>query len=57
MQKMHVANSDKPVQIYNLDVIISFGYRFKSKQDSQFRIRANHLLIFLTNTILDYQFQ
>ena len=26
-QKMRVANSDKPVPFYNLDVIISVGYR------------------------------
>ena len=38
MQKMHIANSDKPVAFYNLDVIISVGYRVKSKQGTQFRI-------------------
>jgi len=32
VQKMHIANSDKPVQLYNLDVIISVGYRVKSKR-------------------------
>ena len=32
MQKMHIANSDKPVEFYNLDVIISVGYRVKSHQ-------------------------
>lgn len=37
MQKMHIANSDKPVAFYNLDVIISVGYRVKSKQGTQFR--------------------
>ena len=26
MQKMHIANSDKPVSFYNLDVIIPVGY-------------------------------
>ena len=31
VQKMHFANSDKPVSLYNLDVIISVGYRVKSK--------------------------
>ncbi|BDB55099.1 hypothetical protein GENT5_14040 [Flavobacterium ammoniigenes] len=36
MQKMHIANSDKPVSYYNLDVIISVGYRVKSKQGTQF---------------------
>ena len=27
MQKLHIANSDKPVAYYDLDVIISVGYR------------------------------
>ena len=26
---LHIANSDKPVQYYSLDVIISVGYRVK----------------------------
>jgi hypothetical protein len=35
MQKMHIANSDKPVSFYNLDVIISVGYRLnRSVADS-----------------------
>jgi len=28
---LHIANSDRPVKIYSLDVIISVGYRVKSK--------------------------
>ena len=44
MQKMHIANSDKPVSFYNLDVIISVGYRVKSKQGTQFRIWATGIL-------------
>lgn len=44
MQKMHIANSDKPVAFYNLDVIISVGYRVKSKQGTQFRIWATSVL-------------
>lgn len=32
VQKMHIANSDKPISVYNLDVIISVGYRVKSIQ-------------------------
>jgi Virulence protein len=35
MQKMHIANSDKPVSFYNLDVIISVGYRDKSQRGTQ----------------------
>ena len=37
MQKMHIANSDRPVAIYSLDVIISVGYRVKSIRGTQFR--------------------
>lgn len=44
MQKMHNANSDKPIDLYSLDVIISVGYRVKSKQGTQFRIWATNLL-------------
>jgi len=34
----------KPVNYYNLDVIISVGYRVKSRQGTQFRIWANKIL-------------
>jgi hypothetical protein len=44
MQKMHIPNSDKPVAFYNLDVIISVGYRVKSRQGTQFRIWATRVL-------------
>jgi hypothetical protein len=44
MQKMHIANSDKPVAFYNLDVIISVGYRVKSQQGTRFRIWATSIL-------------
>jgi len=44
MQKMHIANSDKPVYFYNLDVIISVWYRVKSIEWTQFRIWANNIL-------------
>ena len=40
VQKMHIANSDKPVEYYSLDVIISVGYRVKSLRGTQFRIWA-----------------
>lgn len=44
VQKMHIANSDKPVVLYNLDVILSVGYRVNSKQGTQFRQWANRVL-------------
>lgn len=44
MQKMHNANSDKPIELYNLDVIISVGYRIKSQQGTRFRQWATRLL-------------
>ena len=43
-QKMRIANSDKPVNIYDLDVIISVGYRVKSKNGVIFRKWANKIL-------------
>ena len=44
VQKMHIANSDKPVQFYSLDVIISVGYRVKSSRGVEFRQWANKIL-------------
>lgn len=41
---LRVANSDKPVPFYNLDVIISVGYRVKSRQGVQFRQWATSVL-------------
>mgnify|MGYP001560008643 CR=1 FL=1 len=37
VQNLHVASSDKPVAAFSLDVIISVGYRVKSKRGVQFR--------------------
>ena len=44
VQIMHIANSNKPVEFYNLDVIISVGYRVKSQRGVQFRIWATGIL-------------
>ena len=44
VQKMHIANSDKPVVFYNLDIIISVGYRVKSQRGTQFRQWATQRL-------------
>ena len=45
MQILHNTLSKyKPTQVYSLDVIISVGYRVKSKRGTQFRIWANRIL-------------
>lgn len=44
VQNLHVANSDKPVGIYSLDVIISVGYRVKSTEGVRFRQWATRVL-------------
>lgn len=44
VQNLHVAGSDKPVKFYNLDVVISVGYRVKSHEATRFRQWATRLL-------------
>jgi hypothetical protein len=44
---LQIANSDKPIVLYSLDVIISVGYRVKSQRGTEFRIWA-------TKTLKDY---
>jgi prophage maintenance system killer protein len=44
VQNLHIAGSDKPVKFYNLDVIISVGYRVKSIQGTRFRQWATRVL-------------
>ncbi len=41
---LHVPFSDKSVKFYNLDVIISVGYRVNSPRATQFRIWATNVL-------------
>lgn len=46
---MHIAGSDKPVKFYDLDVVISVGYRVKSVEGTRFhqwatRVLRQHLL-------------
>lgn len=41
---LQIANSDKPVAYYSLDVIISVGYRVRSKRGVEFRKWANSVL-------------
>ena len=37
MQKMHIANSDKPVSLYSLDIVLAVGYRTNSSKAIKFR--------------------
>jgi prophage maintenance system killer protein len=41
---LHIPNSDKPVKFYNLDAVISVGYRVNSQKATQFRIWATKTL-------------
>ncbi len=44
VQKEGKREVEREIDFYNLDVIISVGYRVKSKQGTQFRIWANKVL-------------
>jgi len=44
MQKMHIANSDKPVTFYSLDIVLAVGYRTNSKKAIFFRKWATTVL-------------
>jgi hypothetical protein len=44
MQKMHIANSDKPVSFYSLDIVLAVGYRTNSSKAIRFRQWATSIL-------------
>ena len=44
VQKMHFANSDKPVKLYSLDIILAIGYRVNSVKAIYFRKWATSIL-------------
>ena len=44
MQKLHIPFSDKQVKVYNLNFIISIGFRVNSKRATAFRIWSNKIL-------------
>ncbi len=44
MQKMHIANSDKPVSFYSLDIVLAVGYRTNSSKAIKFRQWATNVL-------------
>ena len=59
VQNLHIANSDKPVKFYNLDVVISVGYRVKSIEGVRFRKWATKVLraILLEGVKRDYRLE
>lgn len=44
MQKMHITNSDKPVSLYSLDIVLAVGYRTNSAKAINFRKWATKTL-------------
>ena len=44
VHNMHIPNSDKPVSLYSLDIILAVGYRVKSQRGTQFRQWATGVL-------------
>jgi len=54
VQNLHIADSAKPVKSYSLDVIISVGYRVKSRQGTRFRQWATRVL--RENLVRGYSF-
>ena len=44
LQKMQIGSSDRPVTFYDLDVVISVGYRVKSQRGVEFRRWATNVL-------------
>jgi death-on-curing family protein len=44
VQKMHFANSDKPVKLYSLDIVLAVGYRTNSSKAIKFRKWATKVL-------------
>ena len=44
VQKMHFANSDKPVNLYSLDIILAVGYRTNSAKAIKFRQWSTKIL-------------
>lgn len=58
VQNLHIASSDKPVRFYDLDVVISVGYRVKSLAGVRFRKWATKILreFILNGTAINKQY-
>jgi prophage maintenance system killer protein len=44
VQKMHIPNSDKPIEFYSLDVILAVGYKANSPRAIHFRKWASRII-------------
>ena len=44
VQKMHIANADRPTSLYSLDIILAVGYRTNSKKAILFRKWSTQIL-------------
>lgn len=44
VQKMHFAHSDRPISFYNLDIILSVGYRVNASRGIHFRRWSSEIL-------------
>ena len=44
VQKMHIPNSDKPIKLYSLDIVLAVGYRTNSAKAIKFRQWATNVL-------------
>jgi prophage maintenance system killer protein len=44
VQKMHIANSDRPITFYSLDIVLAVGYRTNSSRAIEFRKWATKTL-------------
>ena len=56
---LQIANADRPVAFYSLDVIISVGYRVKSQRGTEFRIWATKVLkdCFIQGAVVNQRFE
>lgn len=44
VQKVHIAGIDKPIEFFNLDIVIFIGFKVNSKKGIEFRKIANQVL-------------
>lgn len=55
MQKTHNANSDKPVSLYSLDVILAVGYRTNSGAATEFRKWSTGVFVNKKKVLKNYE--